>query len=367
MTPECPDPRQPERRFRTLILASALAVLSAAGCDVPTDPPALDSRWIVPADETRYGVAELLAEGEVDFNADSSAFLVNLDAVQVQETLAGICPPCADPLFQGQTVPKPAFSDTLVAGLTFPASVSAFSLTSGSVEVVIQNGLNFDPIRPAAGVTGTVSLEIVDASDGDVLAVSALDGSTTSLAPGTSLVETLVLAPTSVEGDLVLRIALDSPEGDDIVLDGDLSISAAATPVDIEVGTVTVDVSGEAVTLEEVPLDSEDLDAELVERIQEGALVLDIQNPFGVTADLSLEIRGPGVPTLTRNFTVSSQASSRTSLSFTGAELQSFLGQPGVTIRGDGSVDPAAGSVTVSPEMEFVLEASLDMTLRVGG
>lgn len=348
-------------------MASALAILAAGGCDVPTDPPALDSRWVVPADETRYGVGELLAQGEVDFNADSTAFVVNIDGVQVQETLSDICPVCADPVAQGQTIPKPAFNDTLLAGLTFPSTVSAFSLTGGSVEVVIDNGLNFDPIRPSATATGSLTLEIVDSSDGDVVGTSILDGGTTSLPPAGTLTETVFLIPTSVEEDLILRIAVNSPAGDDIVLDGDLALSASATPSDIQVGSVTVDVSSEIVTLEEVPLDAEDLDAELVDRVQEGALVLDIENPFGVSADFSLEIRGPGISTLTRDFVVSADATSRTSLSFTGAELQSFLGQPGVTIQGSGIVDPAAGSVTVSPDQEFVLEANLDITLRVGG
>lgn len=366
MTPRGSLRRAPERRFRALSLASGLALAAVAGCDVPTEPPELESRWVVPVEETRFSVGELLTEGDVDFNTDSSAFVVTVDPVQIQQTLGDLCALCT-PALDGQTIPKPAFVETVASGLVVPTSVASFALVGGSVEVQVDNGLNFDPIRPSAALTGSVTLEILDSADDDVLGSATLDGAVTSLPASSSVTETIVLAPASVEGDLLLRVSVDSPAGDPIVLDRSLSFAASATASDIQVSEVTVDVSDRNVQLDPVELDSEDLEAEIIDRIQEGSLVLDLVNPFGVAADFTLEIDGPTIAPLTRDFGLSSDETSSVRVSYTGAELRSFLGEPGVTFSGSAVVDPAAGFVRVTPGQDLELDASLDVTLRVGG
>jgi len=357
---------RPEGRFRPTILASGILLLASAACEVPTEAPEVDTRWVVPVEETTVSVGELLPDGEVTLNADSSAFLVDADQEQVQQVLGDLCGLCT-PALDGQTIPKPPFSDTVRATLGFPASIAAFTVQSGSVEILLENGLNFDPIRPGATATGSLTVEIRDSSDDDLLGSVVVDGVTSSLPPGGSLSETIVLMPTSVEGELIVDVAVNSPLGDPVVLDRSLAFSATGTAVGIEVSDVTVDVSNQSVELDPVVLDTEDLDVELIERIQSGDIVLDLANPFGVSADLTLEIRGPGIATLTRNLTLSDDPESTTRLSYTGTELQSFLGRPGITLEGSGVVNSGAGFLRVSPTDELVLDASLDVTLVVGG
>ena len=64
--------------------------------------------------------------------------------------------------------------------------------------------------------------------------------------------------------------------------------------------------------------------------VQSGSLVLDVQNPFGVAISATMEIGGPGITTLQRVLNIGSGPTSSATLLFTGLELRSFLGKPGV-------------------------------------
>ena len=144
--------------MRASVLLS-LAVLS--GCDVPTSVPLIDVRWVFPIEETSISVAELLPSNVAIAGGD---FVLSVDPVPLPQTLGGLCGPCA--AVDGFTVPKPAFNFVYQSGGTLPADVVSAALVSGSVSLALQNGLGFDPIRPATGVTGTMTITIhdVDAS-----------------------------------------------------------------------------------------------------------------------------------------------------------------------------------------------------------
>ena len=48
------------------------------------------------------------------------------------------------------------------------------------------------------------------------------------------------------------------------------------------------------------------------------------------------------------------------------AELQSFLGEPGVVLVGQGTVDQDAGTVTLAPGQTMTIEAKLDLAILIG-
>ncbi len=346
---------------RPVLLAAALLL---AGCDIPTDLPAVETRWIVPADETRFGVDELLP-GAVTLTPDSSAFLVDFDPVGFSETLAGLCPACV--AAEGLTVPKPPFLATFASQIDFPSSVSSISVVSGRVDLRIDNGLTFDPLRPAASATGSVTIEITDSADGDLLGSLTVDGAATALPPGGVLLRSIVLSAASVEGSLVASVTVDSPLGDPVLIDSSLTVGVVATPGDIVVSSVAIDVGGESVNFDPVNLDVEDIDPELADRIVDGGFQLDVVNPFGVSASFQIAISGPTISTIQKSSTIGAAPTSTVNVAFTGAELRSFLGQPGVVLTGGADVDPSAGIITVTPGQELVLTGKFDLTLRIGG
>ncbi|HET9950055.1 MAG TPA: hypothetical protein VFQ22_14120 [Longimicrobiales bacterium] len=366
MTPQaqaCTGARRPCRTRAHL--AAPLLALAAAACDIPTidNLPILEQRWIVPAEETRFGVAELLP-ADVALTADSSAFVVDFDPITFSQSLADLCPACT--LADGFTVPKPAFVGSTASNVAFPAEVTSFTLEGGSAVLEVENGFNFDPLRPAAGAYGSLTLTVTDAADGEVLGMVVVEGESVAFPPGSTLSRTLDLAPATVEGPIEAEATLDSPLGDPVTVDSSLDVTVTATPTNILVSAVTIDVASEAVTLDAVDLETEDLDGSIVENVVDGAVLLEVTNPFGVTADFDLTVTVDGAPVVQKSASIPAAPSSTVEIPFTGEELQRFLGKPNVQVTGGGVVDPAAGAITVAPGQVLRLEASFDVTFRLG-
>lgn len=345
--------------FPVLVFLTALSA-----CDIPTDLPGVESRWVVPGEETRFGVASMLP-GDVALTPDSSAFIVTFDGQSFSETLGVLCAACATA--NGLTVPKPPFIAEFAESIEFPSEVSSIEVVDGEVGVQLTNGLNFDPIRPGGGATGTLTLTITDDADGDVLGTLIIDGVTTPFPPGSVLDRTVALAPTSVQGSIVATVGVVSPAGDPVTLDSSLEVSVAATPADITVSAVEIDVSNLSVDLDEVGLGVEDVDADVVDRIIAGGFVVDVANPFGIAAEFQLSIEGPTIDPIVKSASLGPEPVSTIRIPFYGDELRSFLGQPDVMLSGGAIVDSGAGSVVVGPGEELVLSAKLDLTLRIGG
>jgi hypothetical protein len=343
------------------------ATLALLGCDIPTEPPLLDTRWILPAEETRFGVAELLP-GQVTITPDGSAFLVDFDPVLFSESLGSLCPLCV--AANGLTVPKPPFLDGFASSVDFPAEVSSISLVSGDILIEIENGLNFDPLRPAPGQFGDLSITVTDGADGDVLGTLLVDGTATAMPPGTTLLRTMVLASATVQGSIVASVLIDSPTGDPVTIDTSDLVRVTVTPTNIVVADVTIDVAGRVVSLDpvelDVDLDDQELMDDLEERLLAGGFVLDVENPFAVGASFQLTVAGPGISTIQKSANVTGAPTSRVAIAFTLAELRSFLGEGGVTLSGGAVIDPAANPITVRPGQELVLTGKLDLTLRIG-
>jgi len=108
------------------------------------------------------------------------------------------------------------------------------------------------------------------------------------------------------------------------------------------------------------------IDVQITDRIQNGAVVLEIQNPFAVGVSGQLDIEQPG-QTLSRPFSIGEGATSTVTLAYSGDDLRSFLGRPGVTLSGSGLVTSSAGVVTVTPGQEVAIEAKIDLTIQIGG
>ncbi len=354
--------RPPGLPWRRL-LAAALGASALAACNIPTDLPILDTRWVVPAEDTRFGVGELLP-GDVSITADSSAFLVDFDPVTYSEGLGTLCPACA--VADGTTVPKPPFVGTFSSTIDFPPEVSSVTVLDGEVALQIQNGLNFDPLRPASGAYGSMTITITDDADGHVLGTLTLDGTTTSMAPGSTLNTTLPLSAETIDGSLKATTTVDSPLGDPVTIDSSLQVSVTASPMNIRVANVTVAVADRSVDLDPVSMDVQDVDKDLANHVQAGAFLVDVTNPFGVSATFQLSISGPTFSPIQKTAAIGPDPTSSIEIDLTGEEIQRFLGEQNVVLEGGGVVDSSAPPVTVLPGQELVLSAKLDLTIRIG-
>lgn len=341
-----------------------ITVAALSGCDIPTAVPLVDVEWIFPIDDQSISVVELLP---ASVDTAGGNFQVAVAPFSLAQTLGGLCAPCI-PL-DGLTVLKPPFNVSYNQGSSLPTDVVSAELVSGTISLGIQNNLSFDPIRPAAAANGTLTLTIYDVDiNGRVLGQVVLDGATSALPAGMLTTVPLPLAPGTVTSTILGVVDLVSPQGDtNVLIDINAGLDITVTVGTILVSSVSVNVDGLAVNIDQQQLDLQDIDPNIVSNVMSGSLVLDVQNPFGVAISATVEIGGPGITTLQRTLNIGSGPTSSATLSFTGLELQSFLGKAGVFFQGTGTVTSPGVPATLTPTQEVVISAKIDVVLELGG
>ena len=330
--------RAPLGRVGLLITLAALS-----GCDYPTTAPLIDVKWVFPIDDQTLSVVELLPAG---VDTVGGSFAVGVDPFALNQTLGGLCSACG--VLNGLTVTTPPFNFSVEEIASLPTDVVSVEVETATFSLGIQNDLGFDPLRPAATRNGTMTITVYDVDiNGRELAQVVLDGATSALPNG---VLTTIPVPL---GDIPVTINVNN------------GLDITVTVGTILVSSVTLNVDGLTVDIDQQQLDLEDIDEDIVLNVQTGSLLLDVQNPFGVAISLVVEIGGPGIVTLQRTLDIGSGPTSSATLSYTGAELQTFLGKPGVFFRGSGTV--TGGPLTVTPDQVVVIKATLDVDLEIGG
>lgn len=261
-------------------------------------------------------------------------------------------------LYRGQhlVVPVPAFSGSFTSFESLPADVVSASISGGSIEVEVSNGFAFDPLLGG----GTITVDLTNGVGGPSLGQITLDGATDVLAPGTTITDTLTLVSGTLDGPLAATTTVNIVGGQTALVRVADAISVAATANAILVSEVVVDVPSQMVAFDSVEVDVQDIDSDLTDRIKQGTIILDVNNPFGVSFSGSVVI-GP----TSKSFSIAGSGPSTVEFSYSGDELRSFLGQPDITFSGSGT---ATGlGVTITPGQELTIEATLDMTIEIGG
>jgi hypothetical protein len=352
----------PPRRRRALrhsrsFLAAAVLAASFAACDfLPTDLPHWNTLWIFPGQSTSVTVAELLPDG-ITVTPAGDAFEMSLQPVTFGRSLAEICPPCT--LLHGAVVPKPAFDETFGDAITLPTDAVSAELTGGLIRITLTHNFGFDPLRPSATARGFI---VISARSGTTtLARDSISGTTTALPSNTPVSRTLQLAPANISAPIEVSIRIVSPAGDPVQINANARFDVTASAQQVRVGSARVRVGNRTISAAPVDLDLADFDEEVAERVKEGALHLDITNPFEVSGTFRLSITAPGVD-IRRNIELTpGETTQRIALS--GAELRSLLGQSGVTFQGSGTVSSPPGGVTVRPADTIEIGTRLELTI----
>ena len=337
-----------------MAFALAAGCLLFAGCEYPTEPPSLDQRWIVPIQETTLSVDELLPTGVAVGGSD---FSVSIDPFSTSQSLGSICGLCT--ALNGLTAPAPAFTSSFNASGDLPADVSAAMISSASTEVQVVNGFSFDPIAGGGSLTITIS----DGPGGAELGQVVVDGTTEAMTAGGTLTRTISIGSASIGSTFVASVDIVTVGGQVALIDTSDQITVTATATSLFVSSATVNVTSQSVDFDADSLDVEDIDSQVIDRIQEASLVLDIVNPFGISIEGSIVIGTAGDP-VTKSLSIGSGSTSSTRITYTNAELRMWLGQAGVTFSGSGTA--SGGSVTVSPGQEMTIKVTLDATIQIG-
>ena len=347
---------------RALLTLPVALVILAAGCDLPTETPWWDTRWKIPGEDARVGSEAFLPDG-VTLSGDGTVFLVDVANATDFRTLGELCPLCV-PL-DGQTAPKPAFEGTMDFLGPLPEDLEEALVEDGVLVLQFEHEFSFDPIRPG-DTPGSMEIQVWDGSNGGrLLADSVISGAVDTFPPGVTKRVGLELEPGIIQDGLFVEIRLDSPEGDPTEIQADDRLDGWFRPEPLRVTGARVQAAGREVHLDTTELDVEDLDEGLVERVMEGGADILIQNPFDVTVDMDLRISGPESPDVTRALIIAPGTNSAR-LDFSGEELRSFLGRPGVILEGVGTVREDADPVDLTPQDEVTLRVTLDLTVRMG-
>lgn len=332
-----------------LATAAAFAVLS--GCDLPTEPPMFEPRWMLAVEESSFPGDQLLPASVVVVGDD---FHLSIDPVSGSATLGFLCgSPCE--ALDGQVAPVPTFEGTFTSTQTLPDDVLSAAVTGGSMEIEIANGFSFDPLEGG----GTIVVTIADDDTGAPLGEIMLDGSEDVLLPNTTETRTLPLSAGTVSTALRATTVVEVPGGQIAVIDVSDLIEVTATTTSLQLGSVTVDVEDRSVSFDDRALDLEDVHAEFTDRIVEGAILLSVTNPFGVSLDALV-----GLGATSKSFAVDGGGTSSATVSYTGDELRSFLGQPNVVFSSSGFAN--GNAITIQPGQEMLIKATLDFTLQIG-
>jgi hypothetical protein len=332
-----------------LSAAAAIAVLS--GCDIPTGPPIIQQDWMVEMDETSLSGDELLP---IAVTVAGDNFEVSVDPIGSTETLGNLCDACE--ALNETVAPVPAFAGDFTAIQALPNDVISVDLAGGSIDVAITNGFTFDPLENG----GTIVITIADDATGAALGQVVLDGATGDmLIPGTTTERTLQLTSGSVTGGLRATTAVTVPGGQVAFIDTTDLVEVTATATSFLVSSVVVNVGNRAVSFDERDVDFEEIDADITDRIVEGSVILEVTNPFGVAIDGQIDIG-----TTSKSFSTDGSSSSSVSVTYTGNEIRSFIGQPNVTFSSSGTANGTA--VTIQPGQEMAVRAKLAITIEFG-
>jgi hypothetical protein len=339
--------------IRWALRAAPMLALLAGACDYPTSLPKWDTQWLVPAKSTTLSPGQLLP-ANVTLASDNSAFLASVAPVTISRTLGELCAACVN----GQLAAKPFFTSTPTDTLRFPTGVSSATLAGGTVSISINNGLNFDPIRPGASARGSLQLTLT--SGGSTVGTLTLDGNSDALPAGQTTTRTITLTAGAVSGKITVSMTVTSPQGDPVRLDTSQHFNVTATPQSIRFSDVTVSVTQKQVSVQQQTMNFSDVDQSVIDRVKDpSSLVLTINNPFAVTGTLTINFINAATP-VTKQLTLSSGTTTQR-VSFTHQELQSLLGRE-VTLSATGTVN-AAAAVKITPSQVVQINTQLELTL----
>ncbi len=357
----------------------------ALACAIPTESPNWEMTWNVPVPDKgalSIGVASFLPNGVTTVGTPPTSFSATVGSPPaISRTLGSDCGSCVP--INGTNAPKPAFSSAPPAtsvNLAASASLTSATLAAGSqVVFTINNGFNFDPIRPQAGsnVTNTGNMTLTVNNGAATLGTLTILGTTSAITASAISTFTLPLAGTITGSQpLSVTMTLTSPAGSNVTINTSQVISISAVPT-INISSATVSIGAQAVNAPADTVDMSNIDSTIIKRVKDtsatqGTMFLTITNPFTVGGAMNVNFSSaPGSPAIvpiTKSVTLTAAANGTTpnvssvTIPFSGTELRHLLGHK-LLIAFGGQTN--AGSLTVTPGQLVSVSSRLQLILNL--
>jgi hypothetical protein len=266
----------------------AAAILLVA-CEVP-EAPEWDVGLSIPFSSDPITVVDFLPDTvDVDTVGGTPVFTVGVQADSVEYTLGQMCPACG--VLQGATTTVPTFDYQDSLDVPFPAELVSVELISAQLGLFMDNGLNFDPLRPGNG--GFIAIAVRDMGSGALLDSVFVDGNSETLPAYTRKQIDLSVADASISQGLRVWINVHSPsDGQTVTIDNNLGARFGAVLDQILVSAIVAVVDTE--TLDEdflVDVDA-DLRDEIADNVQSAVYELELTHGFELAGTLEVSIAG---------------------------------------------------------------------------
>ena len=333
------------RRLGIKLTAMSYCLLLLA-CNIPTALPILEQRWIFPLEQIKIRVDQLLPAG---IQLSDGALEVNIDTFSTSASLGTLCTNCE--ALNGSTATIPTFTSLFNGSVNLPDNISSVEISSGSVEVAVTNGFSFDPLAGGGSITATIS----DGQDGSQLAEAFFDD---SLDPASTVTQSLSIGSANVDTTVFVSIEVTSPGGQIAPIDTNEQLLVDITGTALILTSGTISIEKHSVEIDTIQLNLEHIGPELPEKIENGSLIFNVVNPFGVSASGNINIGSTS-----KSFAINESATSRTEISYTGNELRSFLGEKGITLSLSATV--SGSSITVKSGQELTISSEIDCIIRI--
>jgi hypothetical protein len=338
---------------------SVLALAAVAACDLPTAAPKLEQQWAVPVASNRIAIAELLP-ASVEVTPD--AFRVPLEAASATLRLQDFCGAiCAVP---GVRAPKPAFTATIPLSVTRPTDFASATLAGGdTVRLSVVHNFGFPLLLPeGAASAGSLAVELVIGRD-TLRAVRT--GTTTPWPSGSTLDIDLVLpAGATLSSDVKLLLAIDSPAGDSVTINGSTRLTASAAVGAVGVTSVSAAVPDVELTSRAVELDLSQFDADIASKARSAELTLSIENSLDVQGTFTLAFTGSHGHLIAPRSIAVRAGSSTATIALSRSDLDHILGQRiTLTLTGGVTATGPGGLLTIRPTDAIAVDARLALAV----
>lgn len=339
-------------------LSLALLGLLAA-CDVPTSAPHFTTEWNVPAKSTTISVNSLLPSG-VTATSDNSAFqaTVSPSSTSIVRTLGQDCAACA--AANGATIPKPAFTGGGSASVSLPSGIASATLVRDTLTVTINNGFNFDPIRPSATARGYLVIRVANGTT--TVGRDSLDGANIALPAGGSVTRKIPLSGTISSGGLQVTTSINSPLGDPVTINTGQSITVTGSTGPLFIASASVTLANQSVTSTNTQLDLTGVDKTITDHLESGQFILTVTNPFSATGNLNLTFTG-GTQTISKQVTLAAGTTTQV-VALNKTEIRSLFGH-NINLAISGFV--SGNNVTVTPGQSVSVVSRLQIGVNTGG
>ncbi len=369
------------RAVRLAHLVFALSALSA--CEVP-EAPQWDVGLRVPFSTDPISIADFLpADVSIDTVGGAAVFVVSLQTDGESYTLAQLCgTPCVS--LNGTMAPVPAFSYNDSIDVAFDPDLVSIEVITARLGVTLNNGLNFDPLRPHPNPdsAGSIALITRDVATGALLDSTLLSGATRTLPPNDTIQLDIILSNVEIRGGLRTHVVVNSPfDGQSALIDTGMSAGFGVALDEIAVSAITAVVDSTQLD-ERFVLDVDaDLRQDLADRVQSGEFELEVMHDIEIAGNLEVSIAAsladlfsglPGAEVRLADFDFSFAPAGRTMKRvLTPEDIEFIAMQPSLFVgyranASGSSIDAGRPVARITPDQSIVTRLKVTTQVRVG-